>query len=72
MVGPIIVKNKSQLDKINLKGMVWRLVEEIFSPTNMEEVKRKLDGMIDEAIYAIQRDEEVSITLNGHRKEDDE
>ena len=67
-----MVKNKSQLDKINLKGMVWRLVEEIFSPTNMEEVKRKLDGVIDEAIYAIQRDEEVSITLNGHRKEDDE
>ena len=72
MGGPDVFKNKRQLDKMNLKGMVWRLVKEIFSPTNMEEVKRKLDGGIGEVIYAIQRDKETTGASNSRRKEDEE
>ena len=36
-------KNRKKLKKMNLKGMIWRLVDEILNSANMEEVKRKLE-----------------------------
>ena len=65
-------KNQMKLDKMNLKGMVWRVVEEIFNSTNMQEVKRKLGVVIEEVINTIHRDEDIMVELLDCRKEDEE
>ena len=65
-------KNRMKFDKMNLKGMVWRVVEEIFNSTNMQEVKRKLGVVIEEVINTIHRDEDIMVELLDCRKEDEE
>ena len=54
------------LEKLNLKEMVWRLVEEIFKSIKLEEIKQRLGTLLEMVIHAIQ------VELSGCRKENDE
>ena len=71
MADSYVDKNRMKLDKMNLKGMVWKVVEEIFNSTNMEEVKWKLGVLIEEAINAIHRDGDIMVESLDRRKEDE-
>ena len=51
--------------------MAWRLVEEIFAPTNLEEVKQKLGAVIGNAL-AIHRDVKTMDDSQVCRKEEEE
>ena len=51
--------------------MVWRLVDEIFSPPNLQEVKLKLGVVIGNALNAIHRDEETMVASHACGKEDE-
>ena len=35
-----------ELDKLNIKGMVWKVVEEVFKSSNIEELKRKIGDLM--------------------------
>ena len=65
------VKNKGRLDKSYLKGLCWRLLEEIFSLNNVKEVKRRLDGVIDEMILKFHQEEEFMNNSDVYWKEDE-
>ena len=52
--------------------MVWRLVEEIFNPINLEEVKRKLDLVIGNVLNLVYRDKVTLAVLHACRKEVEE
>ena len=67
---PEAFKNMGKFDKMLIKGMLWRLVEEVFSPNNMKVVKQRLDGVIDEVIYGLQQEEETVEVSYGCSKED--
>ena len=71
MVRPDVVWNKRQPNKMNLKGMFWRLTAEIFCLTNMEKVKQKLGVLVDEANNEIFRDEESSAAPPDRKKDDE-
>ena len=43
-------KERLELDKLNIKGMVWRVVEEVFKLGNIEELKRKIGDLMEEAL----------------------
>ena len=60
--------DQRKLDKKCLEEMVWRLVEEIFNPTILEEVKQKLSVGIGNVIH---RDEETMVASHACRKEDE-
>ena len=54
-------KNRIKLDNLFVKGLVWRLVEVFFNPT-----------MVDKAITAIQRDEDIkAVSLDGRKGEEE-
>ena len=57
---------------MNLKGTIWRVVEEFFKSTYVEEIKRKLGIVIEEAINVIQRDDVILKEPIGCRKGDKE
>ena len=65
------MKNKGRLDKSYLKGLCWRLLEEIFSLNNVKEVKRRLDGVIDEMILKFHQEEEFMNNSDVYWKEDE-
>ena len=52
--------------------MVWRLVEEIFNPINLEEVKRKLDLVIGNVLNLVHRDKVTLAVSHACRKEVEE
>ena len=63
---------RMELVKLNLKGMVWRMIEEIFKSTNMEEIKHKLGVWMEEVINVIQREEIILTKLLGCKKIEEE
>ena len=54
------------VEKVKLKGMVWRLVEEIFKSIKMEEIKLRLRTLLEGVIHAVEAEHP------GCRKENDE
>ena len=42
---------KSETNKMLLKEMFWRLIEEVFSPNNKKELMRRLDEVIDGVMH---------------------
>ena len=49
----MIYEEYKNLDKKRLEGMVWRLIEEIFNPSNMEEVKQRLALVVIEVLNVV-------------------
>ena len=64
--------NRMKNDRMNLKGMIWEVVEEFFSSDNMEGIKQKLGILIEEALRVINKDEGTVTKLIGCRNEDEE
>ena len=63
---------RMELDKLNIKELVWRVMEEIFHPTNLEEIKCTLATLMEESINVSHRDEYTMVESRGCRKEDEE
>ena len=40
-------------EKMKLKGMVWRLVEEICKSIKLEEIKQRLGALLEMAFHAV-------------------
>ena len=49
-------ESRKEFEKMNIKGLVWRVVEEISHPTNVEKVRQKLGTWIEEAINESHRE----------------
>ena len=47
-------EHKRQIEKMNLKGLVWRVIEEIFNSVNLEEIKRNLGDLMVGAIHVVE------------------
>ena len=48
---PDVDMYKSETDKMLLKEIFWRLIEEVFSPNNKKELMRRLDEVIDGVMH---------------------
>ena len=66
-----IKKNIGRPHKMSLKGLCWRLLEGIFSSNNIKEVRRRLDGVIDQVISNIHWEEKIMNCSDGYREEEE-
>ena len=71
MVESSDIMKKAKLEMINLKGLIGRLVEEIFNSENLVEIKRIIGVVCEEAIIAIQK-KDGKIEPIDHRKVDED
>ena len=62
-----------QLDKMKLKGMVWRVIDEVFSARNSKEIIQLLGTILEGAVSAIEDKNLCYRKGEGNlRKEEDE
>ena len=72
LVSPDTGKNSRRGDMMSLKGMIWKVMDEIFRPTIMGEMRQKLQGVVNEVVDAIQREEEIVMDSSNCMMEDEE
>ena len=63
-------EDETKLDRMNIKGMVSKVVEEILRSTNLKEAKRKITIMIEEPISVIKRNENFWVDEADQMKEE--
>ena len=66
-------EHRRQIEKMNLKGLVWRVIEEIFNSVNLEEIKCNLGDLMVGVIHMVEFEQiEYKKKPEKQRKEGDD